>query len=683
MALLLNKKNFTKFMCIICIVIFLGILSQYNFLLFHIVVEFTVSMISYTMMAIILHTSEFSKNNTYTFLGISYVFIGSINLLHTIAYRGMNIVNVDSINMSIQLSTIARGTEAITLFIAFMFTNKEVKYNRVISCYSLVLIYSITLLLGNELLPKCYVPGVGITKFELISEYAIAIILITSMYFLRKNKNKYKFMEKEYNYLMAAIIFTIISQVFFTIHLEVHRVWYSIGHIFKLVSFYYIYVALIIKNLKEPYDIIFCSLNKSLDQLKKVNESLNLKNNELEKMKNDLEENLRFYKEFAEVLPLGVIIRDEDTIVYVNDKTKELLKLNSKKNIIGKSIFDIIEDRYKTIVRQRIDMEDSTKIEPPIEEKFICEDGSLIHVEVTATSVIIDNKEFFMDVLKDISYFEKLKVVQRKLEEKAQYETIRNEFFANISHELRTPVNVIYSALQLEEIYFNKKEYDKVKKNNKVVKQNCMRLLRLINNLIDITKIEAGFFKPVLRYNNIVELVENIVLSIVVYVESRNMNIIFDTELEEMYVNCDGDLIERIMLNLLSNSIKYGKSQGCIYVNIYNDSEGLVSISVKDNGIGIPKDKQDKLFQRFTRIDKAFTRTCEGSGIGLSLVKSLVEIQNGIIELNSEEDVGTEIIVKFPMVQVEQEKCILIDEGSCMDNIVKKVNIEFSDIYEL
>lgn len=683
MGSLLNKKNFVKFMCTICAVVFLQLLSQYNYLLFHIIVEFIISMIGYIMIVIIFNTSNFAKNSTYIFLGIAYAFIGSINLLHIIAYEGMNIINFSSINTSIQLSTIARYTEAITLLIAFKFMNKQMKYGRVIISYSLVLMYSIVLLLGNELCPTCYIHGIGITKFELVSEYVIAFILIASIYFLSKNKNKYNFMEKEYNYLMAAIIFTIISQFFFTIHLEVYEVWYSIGHIFKLLSFYYMYVALIRKNLKEPYDIVFSNLNKSLDQIKKVNDSLHFKNNELEKMKATLEKNLRFYKEFAEVLPLGIIIRDEDTIVYVNNKTKELLKLNNKNDVIGESLFNIIEDEYKTIVRKKIDMEDSRKIEPPIQEKFICSDGSLVDVEVTATSLIIDDKEFFMEVLKDISYFEKLKVVQRKLEEKAEYEAIRNEFFANISHELRTPVNVIYSALQLEEIYFNKKEYDKVRKNNKVVKQNCMRLLRLINNLIDITKIEAGFFKPILRYNNIVELVENIVLSIVVYVESRSMNIIFDTELEEQYVDCDGDLIERIMLNLLSNSIKYGKPQGRIYVNIYNDSEGLVSISVKDDGIGIPKDKQDNLFQRFTRIDKAFTRTCEGSGIGLSLVKSLVEIQNGNIELNSEEDAGTEVIVKFPLVQVEQEACVTIDGGSCMDNIVKKVDIEFSDIYEL
>lgn len=683
MTWILNKNNFVKFMCVMCIIILLEILSQLNFLLFHITVEFIISMISFTMIIIILNTSNFSKNSTYTFIGIACVFIGSINLLHAIIYRGMNLINSVSFNTSLQLSTITRYTEAVTLLIAFKYMNKQMKYSRVIIGYSLLLIYSISLVFGSELFPKCFIRGVGITKFEIVSECIIEVILIASMHFLGKNKNRYNFMEKEYNYLMASIIFTIISQIFFIIPVQMNRVWYSVAHIFKLISYYYMYEALIRKNLKEPYDIIFNNLNKSLDELKKVNESLFCKNNELEEIKKNLEKNLKIYMDYIEVLPLGIIIRDKDNIVYINNKTKELLKLKDKGDVIGKSLFDILEDGCKEAVRKRIILERTKKIGPPIEERLMCSDGSFIDVEVTVTSLLADDKEYFMAILKDVTHVKKLASIQKKLAEKTEAESIRNEFFANISHELRTPVNVIYSALQLEEIYFNKGEYDKVRNNNRIVKQNCMRLLRLINNLIDITKIDAGFFKPMLKCINIVEVTENIVLSIVPYVESRNMDIVFDTELEEQYVNCDADLIERIILNLVSNSIKYGKTEGCIYVNIYNDCEGIVSISVKDNGIGIPKDKQDNLFQRFTRIDKSLARSCEGSGIGLSLVKSLVEIQNGTIKLKSEENVGTEIIIKFPLVQLEEEVCATLDNVAVMDNIIKKVDIEFSDIYDL
>lgn len=683
MTWILNKNNFIKIICVMCIIISLEILGQWNFELFHVIVEFIVSMISYTMIVIILNTSNFSKNSTYTFVGIAYAFIGSLNLLHAIAFKGINVIGFVSINTCIQLSAITRYAEAVTLFIAFKYMNKQMRYSRVIIAYSLLVIYSIALALGSGLFPQCYIKGIGITKCELINECIIGVILIASMHFLSKNKNKYNFMEKEYNYLMASIIFTIISQIFFIIPLSVFEIWCSIAHIFKLLSFYYMYEALIRKNLKEPYDIIFGNLNKSLDELKEVNESLFCKNNELEEIKSNLERNLKIYMDYVEVLPLGIIIREKDNIVYINNKTKELLKLKDKGDVIGKSLFDILEDGCKEAVRKRIILERTKKIGPPIEEKFICSDGSFIDVEVTVTSLSADDKEYFMAILKDVTHVKKLVSIQKKLAEKTEAESIRNEFFANISHELRTPVNVIYSALQLEEIYFNKGEYDKVRNNNRIVKQNCMRLLRLINNLIDITKIDAGFFKPMLKCINIVEVTENIVLSIVPYVESRNMDIVFDTELEEQYVNCDADLIERIILNLVSNSIKYGKPDGFIYVNIYNDCEGIVSISVKDNGIGIPKDKQDNLFQRFTRIDKSLARSCEGSGIGLSLVKSLVEIQNGTIKLSSEESVGTEIIIKFPLVQVEEEVCATLDKVAVMDNIIKKVDIEFSDIYDL
>jgi len=257
----------------------------------------------------------------------------------------------------------------------------------------------------------------------------------------------------------------------------------------------------------------------------------------------------------------------------------------------------------------------------------------------------------------------------------------RNEFFTNISHELRTPLNVIYSVLQMQMSYYSNLTSGNIEKYNKIIKQNCLRLIRLVNNIIDISRIEAGFFKPLYIAENIVNIIENITMSIAAYAENKKMNLIFDTEIEELYCNCDANLIERIMLNLLSNSVKYGKENGTIKVFIYKTNLNI-TISIKDDGIGIPEEMQKKIFERFQKVDTSLSRKSEGSGIGLSLVKSLVEIHGGTIICKSKINEGTEFLVTLPFTSVEDdlssnmEKHILYEKDSS-----EMVNIEFSDIY--
>jgi iron only hydrogenase large subunit-like protein len=257
----------------------------------------------------------------------------------------------------------------------------------------------------------------------------------------------------------------------------------------------------------------------------------------------------------------------------------------------------------------------------------------------------------------------------------------RNEFFTNISHELRTPLNVIYSVLQMEMNYYDNLTVENLGKYNKIIKQNCLRLIRLVNNIIDLSRIEAGFFKPLYTVENIINVIENITMSITAYVENKRMNLIFDTEVEELYCSCDANLIERIMLNLLSNAVKYGKENGTITVLIYKNDSNVV-ISVKDEGIGIPEEMQKKIFERFQKVDTSLSRQSEGSGIGLSLVKSLVEIQGGTISCNSKTDEGTEFLVTLPLIREEDslfsdvEKHVLYEKDSS-----EIVNIEFSDVY--
>jgi len=287
----------------------------------------------------------------------------------------------------------------------------------------------------------------------------------------------------------------------------------------------------------------------------------------------------------------------------------------------------------------------------------------------------------------DVLYRSTEEILKKRTEELCrtmEYEKLRTIFFANISHELRTPLTLIFSAEQMLEILQKGiKEQDtqhEIKRYTKLIRQNCYRLIRLISNLIDITKIDAGYFKVEFRNCDIVRVVEDITLSVSDYIEGRDITLTFDTEVEEKVIKCDPDKIERIMLNLLSNAVKFTPKGGRISVNIYDNQE-YTSIYVQDTGAGIPETMKELIFDRFVQVDRTITRNKEGSGIGLSLVKALVDMHNGSISVVSEEGKGSTFIVKIPNVTMNDddlnEKCILSD----VNEKVEKINIEFSDIY--
>ncbi|AJG98983.1 HAMP domain-containing protein [Clostridium sp. 2-1] len=272
---------------------------------------------------------------------------------------------------------------------------------------------------------------------------------------------------------------------------------------------------------------------------------------------------------------------------------------------------------------------------------------------------------------------------KRLLEETVQYEKLKTEFIANMSHELRTPLNIIFSTAQLFNVLINRDEdlnTEKMKNYTNSIKQNCYRLVRLVNNLIDITKIDSGYMKLELKNGNIVQVVEDITQSTAEYVGYMSRTIIFDTDNEEKIMAFDEEKLERILLNLISNATKFTEPGDKISVNLY-DIDDYIVISVKDTGRGIPEEKVSQLFQRFKQVERLLNRSHEGSGIGLSIVKALVEMHEGTIEVKSVYGEGTEFIICLPVKIVPEDEGKKNKNGYANQSKVENINIEFSDIY--
>ena len=269
---------------------------------------------------------------------------------------------------------------------------------------------------------------------------------------------------------------------------------------------------------------------------------------------------------------------------------------------------------------------------------------------------------------------EEMILLIEKLQEKQE---IQENFMMNISHDLRSILNIIMSANYMLECIKNRENINcdnKEKEYLNIVKRNTYKMLKLIDNLIDITRLENKYFKINKENIEIVNFIETVMGSIDKYAKQKDITLIFDTNKEECIVGVDPQALDRMCINLISNAIKFSPIGSFIYVTLMIDDKD-VKISVADNGLGISKEDQKKIFERFNQGSKKNKHN--GSGIGLDLVKSLVKLHDGRITLKSELFKGSNFTIILPNTKLEKEEKFKVEP----ENKVQLLEIEFSDIY--
>lgn len=402
-------------------------------------------------------------------------------------------------------------------------------------------------------------------------------------------------------------------------------------------------------------------------------------------LERELIKSKKLYRRLIERLPEGVVVYRDSKVFLINNAAEELLKVN-KMEVLGQDedCLGKIHPDFEKISAERFkDLSSNETSLKFYEKKLILNSGEIISIETASFSFISENQLFITSIFRDITERKKILKLEQTITEKnkllaaeKEYSKLKTQLFSTISHELKTPLNIIFASIQLlEKLYL----IEPLNKYFKVMKQNCYRLLRLINNLIDINRIEVGFYKLDFKNHDVVRIIEDITLSVVDYTKTKDIELIFDTDVEEKIMACDAEKLERIMLNLLSNAIKFTEPGGTIKVNIY-DRIDKIEIHVKDSGIGIPKDMLNTIFETFRQVDSSFRRKAEGSGIGLSLVKSLVELHDGMISVVSDLGIGSNFIIELP-VKLAENETMVEKETQNSDYTIEKINIEFSDIY--
>jgi PAS domain S-box-containing protein len=441
-------------------------------------------------------------------------------------------------------------------------------------------------------------------------------------------------------------------------------------------------------NILSPIPTGFVELNKLLLDFQFMTSTLQIRETALRESENR-------YRGLVERLPIGLFqTKLTGEILDINPTASFILGYPNIENLLKINIVKILNTYSIDNEQEKFSIEnirDLNKYETQIQ----CYDGKIMWVQISS-QIAYDNKYevgfiegSIINITERKETEAKIKVQQELLieSEKEKREVLekalimKDEFISLISHEFKTPLNVIYSAVQLiESVYFNKIP-ERVQELMGNIKQNTFRQLRLSNNLLDITRMNSGITKLNRRNVDIVFLSKVITQSVEPYTNQKNIKIAFKSNLSSKIISIDEEKYERIILNILSNAMKFTESGGEITVTLNeNKKSNCVQIKIADTGIGIPEDKQDIIFERFGQVDSNLSRQAEGTGIGLSLVKLLVNILEGTIKVESKLGMGSTFIISFPIkkevVDSYSEVCFDVE-----NRLVSETKVEFSDIY--
>lgn len=378
---------------------------------------------------------------------------------------------------------------------------------------------------------------------------------------------------------------------------------------------------------------------------------------ELENTIMNIEQSEKTYKLLLQTLPEGIVIVNPTTKkhIYRNEASIRMLKTIGLEKLNESIKTYLKEENYGNFRRFTIDKLNNVDISLAIVKRE--EEGSLIVV-----FRMLDCEFKSIQLEKELN----------RIKEKNKFKT---EFLSNVAYDIKKPINKIFETNN--NLIENKGKYNSENINNhtRLVKQNCYRLIRLLSNVEYVSRIDNGTCTLELRKCDIVKLLENIVKISKTYTDKKGIDISFKSEVNKKILSLDIDKVEKIILNILSNAIKFTDTGGRIDINLYMENE-QVCISIKDTGIGIPKDKTEVIFENFEQLDTTLSRGCEGTGMGLSVVKKLANLNNIKINVESELNKGSEFIITLPNNIVS--KNIKLQDKFAQD---EKIDIEFSDIY--
>jgi len=708
-----SRVKYRSSLIVFALILFLTYLTHfYSFLLFHTIAELFSVVIAFGIFIIGWNTRKNIESSIFLVLGVSLLFVGSIDLIHTLAYSGMNIFEGYDANLPTQLWIAARYLQAGSFLMAFLLMYKKINPNHLIIGYT-VITTLLEILIFNRIFPDCYIEGTGLTPFKIISEYIIIGILAVSIIVLYKNRKELNL--TTFRLKIFSILSLIIAEVAFTFYIGVYDLSILIGHIFKIVSFYFIYLAIVQKGFEDPLNTLFTRLKQSEEFTKTA---LNTQMDTFFVFNPKNGKAIRWNKAFNEISGYTdkEILSMKAPDSYYNQEDLEkaekairnaietgnttvLMELITKegKKIPFEYLGSVITDDHGDInyivsvgrnITQRIQAEEEIKslakfpsenpnpvlrvsneivlyINDAGQKLFNIEIGnkmppSLNSVveEVFQTQIIQQielelNNQFYSFTITPIAEKSYLNIYGLNITERILAERRIKNLVSTVSHELRTPITVLMMSLDL---YKQKKASLTSELQNYIIEtgeRNLSLLKDLSEDILMLSQIDEKKIELNLENYNPLKLLQDMELIFAPFAQEKNIT--FEININED-INMKGDIkrMDQVFRILLDNAIKYSYENTIIKIIVIENYKGRLNPKGKNGTLYQFKNSgigisEDDLPHIFERFYRASNaRDISGTGLGLSIAKHIIELHQGEIFVESKLGNETTFSIFFP-----------------------------------
>ncbi|NQT31919.1 MAG: PAS domain S-box protein [Deltaproteobacteria bacterium] len=590
----------------------LGLAGGYNYLLFHSIAEIFSIIVAFSIFVVAWNARQFLDNSYFIFIGIAFLFVGVVDLAHTLVYPAMGVLPGYGTNEAAQLWLVARYIQSLSLLLAPLFIGRRLRVNWLSLGYGVATALLLVSIFYWRNFPVCFVEGVGLTIFKIISEYVISLLLLGAIFTMLQKRREFD--TNVLRFLFAAIIVTIASELAFTLYQSPYGLPNLIGHFLKIVAFYLIYKAIIEIGLVKPYNLLFRNLKQSEEQ----------------------------YRDLYQEAPNAYLSCGVDGLVKrANRSAVELLGYMGDE-LVGWPVADLYADTPNGKAKAQAIFQRFLAGEEIRDEELEMRraDGGRVWVNLSVRPIrdkegnVIASRSEIVDITK-----------HKKLDQ------LKDDFIGLVSHELRSPLTVIMGALNTvlsEGANLSEEETHQLLKDAALESET---LSHLLGNLLELSRAQAERLILHAEAIDVERVVQEAVEGVKRQSSAHQFVVSAPQKLPPVYA--DPLRLERILYNLLENAVKYSPQGGEIKVSVRPNKDELV-IGVSDRGVGISPADQAKLFTPFQRLEESRLGGTRGVGLGLLVCQRLVEAHGGRIWVESKPGRGSTFFFALPLNQQQQ-----------------------------